>query len=68
MFTTDQKTFSNLEKEELIHKIGRPKKPVTAKSKTKMSRLELNNCSNWLGFWPPFFSAESLGIHMSWRI
>lgn len=67
MLTTDQKYFSNLEKEGLIHKMGRPKKPVTAKSITKISSLELKNCSNWPGFLPRFFFAESLGVNMSWR-
>jgi len=73
MLTTDQKYFSNLEKEGLIHKIGRPKKPVTAKINTKISSLELKSCSNWPGFcwpgfWPPSFLAESFGVDMSWRI
>ena len=60
MFTTDQKYFSNLENEGLNHKIGRPKKPVTAKSITKIRNLEQRICAMGLALASAFFSDEEL--------
>ena len=62
MFTTDQTYFSNLENDGLNHKIGSPKKPVTAKSSTKIRSLERRICGIGLVFASAFFSAEKLEV------
>ena len=64
MFTTDQKYFSNLENEGLNHNNGRPKKPVTAKSITKIRNLERRICTMGLGSASAFFSDEELEVNM----
>ena len=64
MFTTDQKYFSDLENDGLNHKIGRPKKPVTAKSSTKIKNLERRICAMGLGFASAFFSDVELEVSM----
>lgn len=64
MFTTDQKYFSSLENDGLNHKIGSPKKPVTAKSNTKIRNLERRICAMGLDFASAFFSDKELGGNM----
>ena len=64
MFTTDQKYFSNLENDGLNHKIGRPKKPVTANNIMKIRNLDRRICAMGLGFTPDFFSDKELGGNM----
>ena len=67
MFTTDQTYFSNLENDGLNHKIGSPKKPVTAKSSTKIRSLERRICDMGLVFASAFFSDEKLEVSICSR-
>ena len=64
MFTIDQKYFSNLENDGLNHNIGKPRKPVTAKSSTKIRNLERRICTMGLGSASAFFSDEELEVNM----